>query len=114
MTLTITLVGGHALIVVLIARNRAKMAAWLSKSAERARSRIILFVPRLRRMVNRWVAATIAHHERRAAKIALRQLDDRELKDLGIFRCQIDDVIERGRNRGCASRAASDGPTINR
>ena len=52
--------------------------------------------------------------EQIAAKIALRQLDDRELKDLGIFRCQIDDVIERGRNRGCASRAASDGPTINR
>ena len=32
---------------------------------------------------------------RSAALAALRQLDDRELKDIGIYRGQIDDVIER-------------------
>ena len=37
MTLAITLVGPTALIVVLIARNRARMAAWLFKSAGGAR-----------------------------------------------------------------------------
>ena len=38
----------------------------------------------LSRLVNRWVAGVIARSERQAARIALRQLDDQELKDIGI------------------------------
>jgi len=40
----------------------------------------------LSRLVNRWVAGVIARSERQAARIALRQLDDQELKDIGIYR----------------------------
>jgi uncharacterized protein YjiS (DUF1127 family) len=38
---------------------------------------------RLGRLVDRWVSAAIARHERRAALFALRQLSDRELRDMG-------------------------------
>ena len=59
------------------------------------RKGVILLSARLRRLINAWAAAAIARHERRAALAALSQLDDRELKDIGIYRGQIDDVIER-------------------
>ena len=52
------------------------------------RKRVILLSARLRRLINAWAAAAIARHERRAALAALRQLDDRELKDIGIYRGQ--------------------------
>jgi uncharacterized protein YjiS (DUF1127 family) len=45
-------------------------------------------------VVNGRIAAEIARHERRAAKVALCRLDDRELKDFGICRCQIANAIE--------------------
>lgn len=45
------------------------------------------------RLVNRWIAGVIARCEREAALAALRQLDDRELKDMGIRRCQIGDAL---------------------
>ena len=47
----------------------------------------------LNRLVNRWVAGVIARAERQAARIALRQLDDRELKDIGIYRHQLGDAF---------------------
>ena len=56
----------------------------------------------LGRLVNRWIASMIARSERQAARVALRQLDDRELKDIGVYRHQIDDacnVIARERMR---------------
>jgi len=46
----------------------------------------------LSRLVNRWVAGIIARCEREAAGAALRQLDDRELKDIGIDRHQLGDA----------------------
>jgi|KBSMisStaDraftv2_1062788.scaffolds.fasta_scaffold2356081_2 uncharacterized protein YjiS (DUF1127 family) len=107
MTLAITLVGPTALIVVLIARNRARMAAWLFKSAGGARKRIIRFMARLKHLVNGWVAAAIARYERRVAKIALHQLDDRELKDIGIYRGEIDEIIERAAQSGLRRRCHS-------
>ena len=46
----------------------------------------------LGRLVNRWIASMIARSERQAARVALRQFDDRELKDIGVYRHQIDDA----------------------
>jgi uncharacterized protein YjiS (DUF1127 family) len=58
--------------------------------------RIVLFnAARLRRIVNGWVGALIARYERHAAMAALRHLDDRELKDIGLYRGEIDDAIAR-------------------
>jgi uncharacterized protein YjiS (DUF1127 family) len=48
-----------------------------------------LFLSRLGRLINRWVAATIARHERQADLAALRQLSDRELQDIGLCRGDI-------------------------
>ena len=56
--------------------------------------RAIVLLARLRRLVNAWVAAMIAHRERQAALYALRHLDDRALKDLGVYGCQTDDTLE--------------------
>ncbi len=54
----------------------------------------------LNRLVNRWVADIIARREREAARVALRQLDDRELKDIGIYRHQLaDSYTEIARDR---------------
>jgi uncharacterized protein YjiS (DUF1127 family) len=41
------------------------------------------------------VAASIARHKRPAALVALCQLDDRELKDFGVCRCQIGEAVEQ-------------------
>jgi len=57
------------------------------------RKRAILYLAKLRRLVNGWVAAAIFRHARRAALPALRQLDERALKDL--YGSQINDIIER-------------------
>jgi len=47
----------------------------------------------LNRLVNRWVAGIIARREREAARVALRQLDNRGLKDIGIYRHQLGDAF---------------------
>ena len=44
---------------------------------------------RLGRLTNRWIAAATARHERKAALWALGQLSDRELRDMGLNRCDI-------------------------
>ena len=49
---------------------------------------------RLRRLINRFLAAVIARHERHAAREALRKLDDRHLQDIGMFRSEIDSSLE--------------------
>ena len=48
----------------------------------------------LRRFINRFFAAVIARHERQAARAVLHRLDDRQLKDLGIYRAQIESNLE--------------------
>jgi uncharacterized protein YjiS (DUF1127 family) len=53
----------------------------------------IRLLVRFRRLVNNWVAAALARRERQAALVVLRKLGDRELKDIGLHRCQIDDAI---------------------
>ena len=44
----------------------------------------------LSRLVNGWIAAIIAQRESQAAQAALRRLADRELRDIGINRGEID------------------------
>jgi uncharacterized protein YjiS (DUF1127 family) len=53
---------------------------------------LIIFLARLRRLVNRWVAAAIAHRERQAGFVALHRLDHRQLKDIGLSRGRIDEA----------------------
>ena len=61
---------------------------------------VIVPLARLGRLVNRWIAAFVAHRERQANLAALRHLTDRELKDIGIYRCEIGDALaERARAR---------------
>jgi uncharacterized protein YjiS (DUF1127 family) len=56
--------------------------------------RSAVWLARLRRLINRFLAAVIARHERHAAREALRKLDDRNLKDFGMYRSQIDSRLE--------------------
>ena len=51
------------------------------------------FLARLGRLINRWIAAAIAHRERQAALVTLRHLSDRDLKDIGIYRNEIGDAL---------------------
>ena len=53
-----------------------------------------IWLARLRRLINRFLAAVIARHERHAAREALRKLDDRHLQDIGMYRSQIDSSLE--------------------
>jgi hypothetical protein len=56
----------------------------------------IVLLVRLRRSLNGWVAATIACRERHTALLAQpRLVDDRELKNLRIYRGPIDEAFEK-------------------
>ena len=57
------------------------------------RRRVDLVLARISRLINRWIAATIARHKRQADIIALRQLSDRELEDIGLCRGDISDGL---------------------
>ena len=48
----------------------------------------------LRRFINRLSAAVIARHERHAARAVLYRLDDRQLKDFGMYRTEIESSLE--------------------
>jgi uncharacterized protein YjiS (DUF1127 family) len=50
---------------------------------------------RIKRIVNDWVAAAIVRRQRKAAFFALYQLDDRDLKDVGLNRGNIREALER-------------------
>ena len=70
----------------------------ITKSGLRRNALVLL--ARVRRFLNDWVAVDIARRERHAALFALRELDDGELKDIGISRCQTDSTREAaGRQR---------------
>ncbi|MGZ5877041.1 MAG: DUF1127 domain-containing protein [Bradyrhizobium sp.] len=61
---------------------------------------VAIFVARLGRLINRWIAAAVAHRARQAALAALRDLSDRDLKDIGICRGDIGDALaERAQAR---------------
>jgi hypothetical protein len=50
---------------------------------------------RLKRLLNGWMAAAIAYHERQTAWLALHQAGDRDLHNKRIYRGPIDDALER-------------------
>jgi len=59
-----------------------------------------IFLARLGSLINRRIAAVIAHRERQAALVALRHLSDRDLKDIGLCRNEIGDALaERAEER---------------
>ena len=60
-----------------------------STAAPATQRGIGIFLVRLGRHVDRWASAAIACHELRAALFALRQLSDRELRDIGLYRGDI-------------------------
>jgi uncharacterized protein YjiS (DUF1127 family) len=60
----------------------------------------------LKRFVDGWIAAVIAHRERQAAFFVLRHFTDRELKDIGLYR---GDLSHLGRSSGRERRSAAAG-----
>ena len=56
--------------------------------------RTAVLLARLRRLINRFLAAVIARHERHAARVALHRLDDRQLQDMAMYRSQIESRLE--------------------
>jgi len=61
----------------------------------RSQSSVGGFLVRLRRLVDHLVAAAIARHERHAALAALHRFSDRELRDIGICRGEIDYALDQ-------------------
>jgi uncharacterized protein YjiS (DUF1127 family) len=49
--------------------------------------------------LNNWLAAWIARQEREAARKVLFSFSDRQLRDIGIFRSQIDDTLNNPQMR---------------
>jgi uncharacterized protein YjiS (DUF1127 family) len=62
---------------------------------ERYRTRVGSFLVWLGHLVDHLVAAAIARHQRQAELVALRQLSDRELQDIGIYRGEIDYGLDK-------------------
>jgi uncharacterized protein YjiS (DUF1127 family) len=56
--------------------------------------RTAILLARLRRLINRFLAAAIARYERHAARIALHRLDDRQLHDIAMTRSEIESRLE--------------------
>ena len=67
----------------------------------RYRTSVGSFLMRLGRLVDRLVAAAIARHARQAGLVALHQFSDRELRDIGICRGE----IEYGLDEAAKARA---------
>jgi uncharacterized protein YjiS (DUF1127 family) len=73
------------------------------------RRRMDILLARVGRLINGWVAAAIARRERQAALYMLRRFSDRELKDIGLCRGDLDYRLEdaaKYRNRSWRSRGA--------
>jgi uncharacterized protein YjiS (DUF1127 family) len=64
-----------------------------SPAATLFRRRLIIFFGRLGRLIDDWVAFIIADFERRAEIAALQHLSDRHLKDIGLYRGQIEGAL---------------------
>jgi len=69
-------------------------------AATASRKRLLLALRRLGRLVDNYVASLLAEFERRAEIHALRRLSDRQLRDIGLSRHQIDGgLAEAARDR---------------
>jgi uncharacterized protein YjiS (DUF1127 family) len=64
-----------------------------TSSSSALRRRAIILLARLRRSVNNWVADMLAYRERQAAIHALHEFSDHQLKDIGLYRGQIEYAI---------------------
>lgn len=51
------------------------------------------FAAYLGNCINHWLAAWIARQEREAARKMLLMFSDRQLRDIGLYRSQIDDAL---------------------
>lgn len=65
-----------------------------SSAATQIRRRFAVLLRRIGRLVDNWVASTIAEFERRAERAALQRLSDRQLKDIGLYRGQIEGALD--------------------
>jgi uncharacterized protein YjiS (DUF1127 family) len=66
------------------------------------------FILRLARFINGFVANVIAQRERQAQLTVLRSLNDRELMDIGLNRCEIGEgLAEAAKARGCDMKIKS-------
>jgi uncharacterized protein YjiS (DUF1127 family) len=82
-------------------------AANYSATPAAIRRAIRFFMTGLGRLINGWIAAVIAHRERQANLVVLRSLSDRDLRDIGLDRCQIGEGLAeaaKARSRGQQSR----------
>jgi uncharacterized protein YjiS (DUF1127 family) len=61
--------------------------------------RFALVLARVRRGVDCWLAALIMRYERQAARTMLGHLSDRDLKDIGICRSNLDYALRRSTRR---------------
>jgi uncharacterized protein YjiS (DUF1127 family) len=70
-----------------------------------------IFAARLGRLINRGIAAFIAHREHQANLVILRSLTDRELRDIGLDRGQIgsEGLAEAARTRALQQRVCGAG-----
>jgi uncharacterized protein YjiS (DUF1127 family) len=76
------------------------LTATRSNAATAKRRRLIVFLGQLARLVDDWVAFIIKDLERRAEIAALQHLSDRQLKDIGLYRGQIEGALaEASRDR---------------
>jgi uncharacterized protein YjiS (DUF1127 family) len=57
------------------------------------------FTATVSNFINNWLAAWIAHQEREAARKMLFGFNDRQLRDIGISRSQIDYVVDHSGER---------------
>jgi uncharacterized protein YjiS (DUF1127 family) len=93
-------IGGAPALSKELAMTLLNNTSHYTATAPGVRRSVAKFLARLGRLINRWIAAMIAHRERQAALVALRHLSDRELKDIGIYRGEIGDaLVERAQAR---------------
>jgi uncharacterized protein YjiS (DUF1127 family) len=64
-----------------------------ASGAPTIRRSFAVFLARFGRHIDRWIAGMIARRERQAALFALHRLDDRLLRDVGLYRSQIDSAL---------------------
>jgi uncharacterized protein YjiS (DUF1127 family) len=57
------------------------------------------FAATVANFINNWLAAWIAHQEREAARKMLFGFNDRQLRDIGISRSQIDYIVDHSGKR---------------
>ena len=73
-----------------------------------------IFLARLARLINRWVAAVIAHRERQANLVVMRSLSDRELKDIGLHRGEIGEALAEAAKARLRMQSSLSGPDATR